>query len=164
MPDATQPHHGNQDRWLRLGVPIGAGLFILALLISAVVVPPIRRLHFFQALIYVAVILLARRRSAWGLGAGVAIAIVWNSLQLFVTHLMQSGAALIWLFLRTGQVRRLETMMVAMGWAGHCVLIVSCAMAMVRAGSSRREWGRFAGGAVLVLVYFGIIVATLLPP
>ena len=41
-----------------MSISIGVGLFILALTLSAVFVPQLRRLHFFQALMYVAVIVL----------------------------------------------------------------------------------------------------------
>jgi len=90
-------------------IPIGAALFIVALIGSAAVVPQLRPLHFFQALIYVAVILLARRNSAWGFGAGVSVPACWNYLQLFLTHNFQSGARLFWSFLHTGQLRRFDT-------------------------------------------------------
>src|SRR5215467_3334001 len=89
----------------RLWIRVGAGLFLVALAVSAFVVPELRPLHFLQALIYVAVVILAPRDSVWALGAGVTIAVVWNSLNLFVTHLAQAGAVAIWDFLRTGQVR-----------------------------------------------------------
>lgn len=85
MPDPNPP-------WTRIWIPIGAGLFILALAGSAVVVPQLRLLHAFQALIYVAVVLLARRQSALGFGAGIAIAVAWDGLQIFITHLAQAGA------------------------------------------------------------------------
>jgi hypothetical protein len=90
------------------------------------VVPQLWHLHLLQALIYVAVILLARHNSAWGLGAGVTIAVFWNSFNLFATHLMQAGALALWYFLHTGQVPRLETMMVMFGGIAHCILIVAC--------------------------------------
>src|SRR5215475_14165232 len=59
---------------------LGATLFLVALLVSAIVVPELRLLHLMQALIYVAVIVLARRNSPWGFGAGFAISIVWTGL------------------------------------------------------------------------------------
>src|SRR5215831_6177448 len=87
-------------------IPIGAAVFIAALTVSAIVVPELRLLHLMQALIYVAVIVLARRNSAWGFGAGFAIAIVWNGLSLFVTRLMQAGAVAFWSSLRAGHVEQ----------------------------------------------------------
>jgi hypothetical protein len=78
-------------RWTRVSISIGVGLFILALALSAVIVPQLRLLHLFQALIYVAVIVLTRRNSPWGFGVGVIIPTAWNCLNLFVTHLFQKG-------------------------------------------------------------------------
>src|SRR5215469_14911010 len=92
----------------RVWIPIAAALFIVALTASALVVPQLRLVHFLQALIYVAVATLARRHNVWGFGAGVTVAVVWNSLNLFVTHLMQAGAVAFWFLLRTGHVRRLD--------------------------------------------------------
>jgi hypothetical protein len=73
-------------------IPLGTGLFIFALVGSAVAVPQLRLLHAFQALIYVAVILLARRDSASGFGAGTAIAVAWNGVEWLGPHLIQAGA------------------------------------------------------------------------
>lgn len=152
-----------QSRSARVWVPFGAGLFIVALIISAAVVPQLRLLHLFQALIYVAVILLARRNSAWGFGAGFAIAVTWNSLNLFVTHLMWAGAVAFWHFLRTGHVHRLDTMMVLLGGIAHFVLIIVCLSAFFHSGVAKKQWWKFLGGGVLVLAYFGLIIATMAP-
>src|SRR5215469_10351154 len=117
--------------WTRTWIPIGAGLFIVALAVSAMVVPQLRLLHLLQALIYVVVVILARRNSAWGFGAGFTVAVAWNSLNLFVTHLMQAGGVEFWSFLRTGHVRRLDTMMVPLGGIGHFILLVACLTAFL---------------------------------
>jgi hypothetical protein len=58
-----------QDRWIYRAIVSSCVLFIFILALAAVFDPTIRWLHLFQALIYVAVILLARERSAWGYGA-----------------------------------------------------------------------------------------------
>src|SRR5271155_3825012 len=102
----------------RVWIPIGAALFLVALTVSALLIPQLRLLHLLQALIYFAVVILARRGSAWGFGAGFTIGVVWNSFSLFVTHLMQAGAVAFWSFVRTGHVQRLDTMMVALGGIG----------------------------------------------
>lgn len=147
----------------RVWIPIGSVLFIIALIGSAAVVPQLRPLHFFQALIYVAVIILSRRNSPWGFGAGVAVPAYWNGLQLFVTHNFQTGARLLWSFLRTGQVRRFDTMMVTIGGIGHFILIVACVVALLQLRTDKRKWWKFAGGAVASLAYFALIVFLLLP-
>jgi len=147
----------------RLWIPIGAALFIVALVGSAAVVPQLRLLHSLQALIYVAVIVLEWRDNRWGLGAGLAIAIVWNGLQIFVTRNFQRGIALSWSFLHTGQLRQVDTMMVAVGTIGHFILIIACAAAVVRHKSNNRKWWTFVAGAIACLAYFALIVTVALP-
>jgi hypothetical protein len=151
------------DAWVRRGVLLGAAAFIVALVGSAIVVAPLRPLHFFQALIYVAIVLLVRRGSVWGLGAGVAVPLFWNVSEFFGPHLPQDGAAAFLTLLRTGQAQRVDTMMVTLGWIAHDVLIACCLVAFARRRHEARAWARFAGGAVVSLAYFALIVATLLP-
>jgi hypothetical protein len=143
-------------------IPIGAALFVIALVVSAVVVPELRLLHFLQGLIYVVVVLLARRDSAWGFGGGAIIAVAWNSLQLFVTYLMQAGAVAFWFFLRTGQVKRLDTMMVTLGGIGHFILIAACVAALLETRTSKKWW-KFAGGGIATLAYLAVIVVIARP-
>jgi hypothetical protein len=150
-------------RWSRVWIPVGAGLFIVALIGSAVVVPQLRALHACQALIYVAVILLARRNHASAFGAALAVAVFWNSLELFATHLMQAGARALWMLLSTGQLRRPDTIMVFVGGIGHFVLIVACLAAFHQLQPGKKEWRQFLTGGVVALAYLGAIVATLLP-
>jgi hypothetical protein len=128
------------SRWRDILIPIGAGLFIIALIGSATIIPQLRILHFLQALIYIAVIILAGRRSVWGYGAGVSVAVVWNSLSLFVTHLFQSGAGAFWWFLRTAQVERPDALILFLDGIGHCFLMIGCLTAFVRPGAAHRQW------------------------
>jgi hypothetical protein len=138
---------------------IGATLFLVALLVSAIVIPELRLLHSFQALIYIAVIVLVRRNSPWGYGAGFAIAIVWNGMNLFLTHLIQVGVDAAWSSLRTGHVHDLIPMMVTLGGVGHFILIAAALFALVRHNTEARKWWKFAGGGVLSIAYFALIVA-----
>jgi hypothetical protein len=147
----------------RVWIPIGAGLFVVALAVSALVVPELRLLHLLQALIYVAVLILARRNSAWGFGAGFTIGVVWNGFSLFVTHLMQAGALAFWSFVHTGQVQRLETMMVTLGGIGHFILIIACVAALLNQRTDIKKWWKFVGGGFLTLAYFALIVAVARP-
>ena len=70
------PNWTNQMIW------VGAGLFVIALYVSAVFDPTIRLLHALQSLIYVAVIMLVRGNSPWGYGAGCFISGFWNSMNV----------------------------------------------------------------------------------
>jgi hypothetical protein len=148
---------------LTLSIWIGAGLFLIALAGSALIIPELRLLHLLQALIYVAIIVLARRNSPWGFGAGFTISAFWNAFSIFVTHLMQAGAREFWLLLRTGQVERPDTLMVLIGGIGHFILIVACPIAMFPRSSIKRRWWKFAGGGVLVIAYLALIVAVARP-
>jgi hypothetical protein len=147
----------------RLWIPVGAALFLVALAVSAWVIPQLRLLHFFQALIYVAIVILARRNSAWGLGAGVTVAVVWNSLELFVTHLMQAGAVAFWAFLHTGQLRRLVPMMVTVGGIGHFILMIACMAVVLQQERNKKKWWQFVAGGGMALVYLVLIVAIARP-
>jgi hypothetical protein len=158
---------GNDDArissWTRLWIPLGAGLFIVALLGSAIAVPQLRLLHAFQALPYVAMIFLARRNSPFWFGAGITVPLFWNCLELFVTHNFQSGARELWILLSSGHTTRPDTLMVFFGWIGSFVLIVASVVAFRELAARKREWVQFIGGGLVHLAYFATIVATLLP-
>lgn len=151
-----------QSRWPLVAVAVGGTLFIAALIGSATVVPVLRPLHLFQALIYVAVIYFARRNSAAAFGAGVTIAVIWNAMELFITHNAQGGLVAFLSFLHSGVARRIDTMFVSLGTLGHFILIIGCLAAFLRQ-HEKRSWARFGLGGVLVVAYFAVIVATLLP-
>jgi hypothetical protein len=131
-------------------------------MVSALMVPQLRLLHLLQALIYVAVVILARRNNVFALGAGFTIAVAWNCLEIFGPHLMQAGAVMFWSFLHTGRVQHLETMMVPIGGIGHFILIFACLAALNQATGSKKWW-KFLAGGVLVLGYFVVIVAIARP-
>jgi hypothetical protein len=158
-----EPESVTGSQWTRVWIPLGVVLFIFALALSAFVVPELRPLRTFQALIYVAVVILARRNHAAGFGAGITIAVIWNSLQLFITHLMQTGGRLLWTFMSTGKLSRIDTIAVFIGGIGHFILIVACVVAFVQLRPGRRDWRRFGTGAVVTLAYFAAIVATMRP-
>src|SRR5215510_10324444 len=146
----------------RVWIPIAAALFTVALIVSAVVLPELRLLHVLQTLIYVAIVFLARRNSMWAIGAGLTIAVVWNSNALFVTHNMQRGGTLFWSLLQTGQMppgpHPIVPMMVLLGGIAHFVLIGACLAALFdRRIDGKKPWKMVAGG-VSVLAYFALIV------
>jgi hypothetical protein len=153
----------NQSLATHVWIPIGAGLFLIALAVSAVAVPELRPLHFLQALIYVAVVILARRNNVFALGAGFTIAAAWDCLEFFGPHLIQAGTVMLWSFLSTGQVQHLETMMVPIGGIGHFILVVACLTALFQQTTDIKKWWKFITGGVLVLGYFALIVAIVRP-
>jgi hypothetical protein len=150
-------------RWILVSIPIGAGLFIFALIGSAVIIPQLRLLHTLQALIYVAVVVSTRRNNAWGFGAGVIIAVAWNCLNLFVTHLIQAGAGQFWSLVRTGNLRQPDTLLVLVGGVAHFLLIISCMAGFLQLRPGAKLWGQFFAGGLLVLAYFALIIVTTAP-
>ncbi len=145
-------------RWIRLSIPIGVLLFILALIGSAILIPELRLLHLFQALIYVAIIILTRRNSPWGFGVAVFISTAWNCLNLFVTHLFTAGAAALWSFIRTGHLIQPDAVMVFIASLAHFLLIVACLAAFLRLRPGKKQWYHFFAGGLLVLVYMVLII------
>ena len=55
-------------------IVVDAVIFLVALSISAWVVPALRLLHVLQGMLYIVIVILAGRNSIWGLGAGVSVA------------------------------------------------------------------------------------------
>jgi len=153
------------SRWKRVSITIGVGLFLLALLLSAILVPQLRLLHLFQALIYLAVIALTRRNSPWGFGIGVIIPVAWNCLNLFVTHNFEAGAEQFWSLVSTGHMNRSETLtlVVTVGGVAHLLLIVACVAGFVQLRPRMKEWGQFFAGGISALAYFALIVVTTAP-
>jgi len=145
------------SRWPLAAIQAGAGLFIVALVISALFEPTARVLHTLQALIYVAVIVLARRDSAWGFGGGFAIACLWNCANLFVTTFIPAGVDALRTSLRTGHLARPDLLLVLVAAGGHFLMILGCLVCFLRRNPKLRQWAEFLGGAVLVVSALALI-------
>ena len=137
---------------------VGTALFLLALAGSAILDSRLRLLHALQALIYVAILLLTQRNSPWGFGIGTIVPAAWNCMNLFLTHLMQTGTEQLWSLLRTGHASRPVPIMVAVGGLGHFILIFACLAGFLRLRPSLHQWLRFIAGGVLAMAYLALIV------
>ncbi|HEX4379640.1 MAG TPA: hypothetical protein VH022_06385 [Candidatus Acidoferrum sp.] len=146
-----------------MSILVGVALFLLALAVSATIIPQLRPLHALQSLIYVAVLILTRRNSPWGFGAGTIIAIAWNSLNLFITHLFQAGAGQLWILLHGRHVTRPDTAMVTIGGIGHFILIAACIAGFLEQKPRAKNWAQFFAGGLLALAYMALIIATTAP-
>ena len=148
-------------RWINVSILIGVGLFIVALVISAVFDPTIRLLHALQALIYIAVIVMTRKNSAWGFGAGCIIAAFWNYINLFVTTFIKAGVHELLVLVETGKLHRPDLLIALLAAGGHFLLIVACLAGFLRTRPGGGQWLRFVGGGIVAIAYFvGIIVTT----
>lgn len=149
-----------RDAWLQWLIVASSVVFIFVLALSAVYDPSIRVLHAFQAAIYVAVVILARRRSAWGYGAGCLIAVFWNWTNLVHTTFITSGLRELSRALQTGQVRRPDQLIAVVAASAHVVLIFACLTGYARI-RPKVSWEptKFLAGGLLAIAYFaGIIV------
>lgn len=142
----------------------GSALFVFGLAVSAAFAPEWRVLHVFQALIYVALIALARRRSAWGFGAGLFIALFWNSLGIVATTATRDGMNEVVNIIRTGHVQRPDLLLTLLATLGHVLIIIGCVIGMMRLQPKPREWGQFVAGGVIGLAYLLAIVFAFGPP
>jgi len=147
-------------RWIDWAIGIGAGLFILALAAAAVFDPRIRLLHALQSLIYVAVIVLTRRRSAFGFGAGFSIAALWNYTNLFVTSFVAEGLHVLWLFMRTGRLKHPDLLVAAVAAGGHFLIIAACIAGFALLRPRANAWLRFVAGSIIAVLYFAAIIVT----
>jgi hypothetical protein len=143
-------------RWISITIPLSAGFFILALFIAACFVPSIRWLHAFQALIYVAVIFLARRNSPWGFGAGSIIGAFWN--YIFI----RGEVVDVWAFL-TGRVIRPDVGLQLAATVAHFVLIIACAAGFLRSKPGMKQWVMFLAGGVVAVSYLLLLMITMRP-
>lgn len=154
MGETTKP-----DRWLKGLIVASCVVFILVLAISAVFDASIRLLHTFQALIYIAVILLAARRSAWGYGAGFFIATFWNWTNLVHTTFIANGVRELARVVRTGQLQNPDQLIAVFAAAAHFVLIGGCLAGYIRIQpKGRLDLAKFLGGGLLAIAYFAGII------
>ena len=141
----------------------GAAIFVMALYWSAVLDPTIRLLHALQSLIYVAMLVLARRNSPWGFGAGCFKSGFWNSVNLFVTGFVEDGIQELALLLQTGQLARPDLFIAVVAFTGNCLVFFACLVAFLRSPRQRGAWFRFVAGGLVAIGVFMLIIITTAP-
>ena len=151
-------------KWINASIVTGSAIFIFALAVSAFFAPQWRVLHVLQALIYVAVIVLTRRKSSWGYGAGVLIAVFWNVLVLFRSPVGADGVRVIETLIRTGATTQPDILVQLFAAFGHCLIIVACLVGFLRTRPAARQWRQFFGGGALAIGYLLTMAFTLGPP
>ena len=148
------------DRMLHWSIDLGAGFFILALLLSALFDPRIRILHTLQALIYLAVIVLTRRNSSWGFGAGFLIAIFWNYTNLFVTTFVRGGWNQLHLLMTSGHASHPDRIIALIACGGHFLMIAGCLAGILLLRPSAQTWTKFFAGGVIAVASFILMIYT----
>lgn len=135
-------------------------LFIFALVVSAYFEPPIRILHTLQAVVYVVVIAGTLRHQKWAYGAGIAIATLWNYVNLFVTTFIRDGVSTLGALMSGGHVIDPGSIIAIPAALGHFGMIAFCIWAYLRLQNKRwTDIGVLLAGGVLAIGYFVTIIA-----
>lgn len=143
--------------WLIL---IGAVAFILVLGISAYWEPDIRVLHFFQAWMYIATMILSFRGSRWGHFIGVSAAGFWNYVNLFAVRFFFNGLEQLALWVRTGHLARPDIFIAVPAWFSNLLVICGCLWAYSRLRERRvSDTWKFAVAFALTTGFFALDMA-----
>lgn len=153
----------------RLGAPewlilIGGSFFILVLAVSAFWDADIRWLHFFQAWMYLATIVLSLRGSRWGHFIGISAAGFWDYTNLFVTTFLAAGLQQLSLWIHTGHLPRPDLLIAVPAWLSNFLVVIGCLWAYSRRPSkSIRDVQGFLLAFVLSTAFFAAAMALFQP-
>jgi hypothetical protein len=153
----------------RLGAPewlilIGASFFILVLAVSAYFEADIRWLHFFQAWMYIATIVLSLRRSRWGHFIGISAAGLWDYVNLFVTTFFTSGLHEFSQWIHTGHLARPDQLIAVPAWLSNLLVVIGCWWAYSRQPVKRlTDFGGFLLTFALTTGFFAAAIALFQP-
>jgi hypothetical protein len=143
---------------------VGAGFFILVLGISAVWEADIRWLHFFQAWMYVATIVLAFRGNRWGYFIGISAAGLWDYANLVATTFFFNGLEQLSQWIHTGHLARPDLTIAVPAWFSNLLIVIGCLWAYTRlSGKSFSDGGRFVVAFVLTTGFFALAMAVFQP-
>jgi hypothetical protein len=149
--------HLGAPEWLIL---IGATSFILVLGISAYWESDIRWLHFFQAWMYVAAIVLSVRGSRWGHLIGISAAGLWDYANIFATSFFFNGLQQLSLWMHTGSLRRPDLLIAVPAWFSNLLVVLGCIWAYSRLSKkSLSDAARFAAAFALTTGFFALDMA-----
>jgi hypothetical protein len=166
MDDSVETRSERVKRSRAVGALIVAGsaMFVFGLAVSAAFAAEWRVLHFFQALIYVALVMLARRNSPRGFGIGLFVAGFWNALSLFTTTATRDGIVELARAMSTGKVERPDLLLNLFAFAGHTLIMIGCVIGFLRLRPGRREWSELVIAGLAGFAYLLAIVFAFGPP
>lgn len=149
------------SEWL---IVIGCSVFIFILALSAVFDASIRWLHFFQAWMYIATIVLSLRRSKWGYFIGISAAGLWDYANLVATSFFFNGLHELAQWMRTGHLHRVDQFIAVPAWLGNLLVVIGCIWAYGRRDDkSLRDIARFAITFALTTAFFAGAMALFQP-
>jgi hypothetical protein len=154
---------GNLDasQWFIL---VGASLFVLVLALSAVWEADIRWLHFFQAWMYFAALLLSLRRNRWGYFIGFAAAGLWDYTNIFVTTFFLNGLQQVSQWIHSGHLARPDLAIAVAAWFSNLAVVIGCLWAYSRLPvKGLVDAGRFVVCFSLTTGFFALDMALFQP-
>ncbi len=167
MESLTRNSSKNADRewgapqWL---IVLGGCFFILVLGVSAYWEADIRWLHFFQAWMYIATILLSLHRNWWGYFIGLSAAGLWDYANIFATTFLWSGLEQLSLWAHTGNLARPDLLIAIPAWLSNLTVIIGCGWAYARlAAKPASDAGRFLIAFALTTGFFAAAMAIFQP-
>lgn len=146
--------------WL---IVIGSVIFIIVLAVSAVFEADIRWLHFFQAWMYVATIVLSLRHNRWGHFIGISAAGLWAYTNVFVTTFFANGIRELSHWAMTGHVGRPDQLIAVPAWLSNAVVVAGCSWAYARLDKTSGDLGRFVLAFILTTGFFAADMALFQP-
>jgi hypothetical protein len=147
--------------WL---IIVGGCVFISMLGLSAYWEPDIRWLHFFQAWMYVATIVLALRRNSWGYFIGFSAAGLWIYANLFATTFFFNGLQQLSQWVHTGRLERADLLIAVPAWFSNLLVVIGCVWGYsLFPTRSLRDAGRFLVSFALSTGFFALDIALFQP-
>jgi hypothetical protein len=132
--------------------------------LSAYWEPDIRWLHFFQAWMYVATIVLALRRSSWGYFIGFSAAGLWIYANLFATTFFFNGLQQLSQWVHTGRLERADLLIAVPAWFSNLLVVIGCVWGYsLFPTRSLRDAGRFLVSFALSTGFFALDMALFQP-
>lgn len=153
----------------RFGAPealilAGCCLFLFALWLSAWLDPTIRWLHFFQAWMCLATIVLALRRNRWGYFLGISAGFFWDYVNVFTTTFLRSGLHWLSVSLQEGRILHVDQVIAVPAWVGNFLIVIGGVWAYGRLPVRRpSDLGRLAVALVLTTGFLAVDMALFQP-
>jgi hypothetical protein len=119
----------NAPQWIVLA---GGAFFIVVLAVSAFWEADIRWLHFFQAWMYIAAIILSFRGSRWGYFIGISAGGFWDYTNVFATTFLHNGLQQLWKWIYTGHLERPDLLIAIPAWLANFAVVVGCVWGYLR--------------------------------
>ena len=143
---------------------IGALMFIFILWLSALYDPSIRWLHFFQAWMYIAAMLLSLRRNRWGYFIGISAGGLWDYINVFVTNFLRSGLINLGRWMHGQNFKPEQAFIAVPAWTGNLLLVIGCIWGYTRQKNKLpADAGRLVVAFVLCTGFFILDIAICQP-